>query len=120
MKIMLWPTTNQVKEIPIPQHFHDGYLDNIEFWAFDDETTIAAIKFRNREDVLRLVSAKDLLRFKERDIHTLARHQIIRRKEVMEATAKEFTRMVATIINEKLWMGSMGKSDLRLFEKPSD
>ncbi|CAI9283661.1 unnamed protein product [Lactuca saligna] len=42
------------------------------------------------------------------------------RKDVMEAAAKEFTAMVATIINGRLWMGSMGRSDLRLFEKPAE
>ena len=79
----------------------------MEFWAYDDETATAAIKFKNREEVLRLISAKDLLRFRERDIHTLARHQIICRKEVMEVASKEFIGMVATISNEKLWMGIM-------------
>ena len=39
-------------------------------------------------------------------------------KYVMEAAAKEFTAMVATIINGRMWMGSMGRSDLKLFEKP--
>ena len=73
-----------------------------------------------REQVLRLISAKDLLRFRERDIRTLSRHQIICRKDVMEAAAKVFTGMVATIINGRLWMGSMGMSDLKLFEKPSE
>ncbi|CAI9261929.1 unnamed protein product [Lactuca saligna] len=117
MKIILWPATKKQQEIPIPQHFHEGYLDNIEFWAYDDETATAAIKFKNREHILRLINAKDLLRFRERDIRTLASHQIICRKDVMEAAAKEFTAMVATIINGRLWMGSMGSSDLRLFEK---
>ncbi|CAI9288719.1 unnamed protein product [Lactuca saligna] len=88
MKIILWPATKKQKEIPIPQHFHEGYLNDMEFWAYDDETATATIKFKNREHVLRLINAKDLLRFRERDIRTLARHQIICRKDVMEATAK--------------------------------
>ena len=92
----------------------------MELWAFEDETATAAIKFKDREHVLRLISAKDLLRFREKDICTLSRHQIICRKDVMEAVAKEFTGMVATIINGRLWMGSMGNSDLKLFEKPID
>ncbi|CAI9284446.1 unnamed protein product [Lactuca saligna] len=119
MKIILWPVTKKQKEIPIPQHFHEGYPDNMEFWAYDDETATAAIKFKYREHVLRLTSAKDLLRFIERDIRTLARHQIICRKDVMEVAAKEFTAMVATIINGRMWMVSMGRSNLKLFEKPS-
>ena len=67
-----------------------------------------------------MISAKDLLRFRERDIQTLARHHIICRKDVMEVAAKEFTAMVATIINQRMWMGSMGRLDLRLFEKPAE
>ncbi|CAI9271407.1 unnamed protein product [Lactuca saligna] len=31
MKIILWPATKKQKEIPIPQHFHKGYLDDMEF-----------------------------------------------------------------------------------------
>ncbi|CAI9277306.1 unnamed protein product [Lactuca saligna] len=120
IKIILWPATKKQKEIPIPQHFHEGYLDDMEFWAYDDETATAAIKFKNREHILRLISAKDLLRFREKDIRTLARHHIICRKDVMEAAAKEYTAIVATIINGRLWMASMGRSDLRLFEKPAE
>ncbi|CAI9263467.1 unnamed protein product [Lactuca saligna] len=85
--------------------------------AYDDETATAAIKFKDREQVLRLISAKDILRFRERDIRTLSHHQIIVRKDVMQAAAKEYIGMVVTIINGRLWMGSMGKSDLKLFEK---
>ncbi|CAI9298687.1 unnamed protein product [Lactuca saligna] len=85
------PATNQLKEIPIPQHFHDVYLDDMDFWAIDDETSTAAIKFKNREGIIRLVSVKDILRFTERDIHTLACHQIVWRREIIEASAKEFT-----------------------------
>ena len=92
----------------------------MEFWAYDDETATAAIKVKDREQVLRLISAKDLLRFRERDIRTLARHQIIYSKDVMEAAAKEFTVMVAIIINGRMWMGSMGRSDLKLFEKQTE
>ncbi|CAI9299629.1 unnamed protein product [Lactuca saligna] len=115
MKIILWPATKQQKEIPIPQQFHEGYLDNMEFWASDDETATAAIKFKDREQVLRLISAKYLLRFRERDIWTLGLHQIIYRKYIMEVVAKEFI-----IINGKIWMASMGRSDLKLYEKPAE
>ncbi|CAI9259973.1 unnamed protein product [Lactuca saligna] len=94
MRIILWPATKKQKEIPILQHFHEGYLDDTEFWAYDDETATATIKFKNREHIMRLISAKDLLRFREKDILTLAHHQIICRKDFMEPTAKEFTAMV--------------------------
>ncbi|CAI9289168.1 unnamed protein product [Lactuca saligna] len=58
MKIILWPAIKKQKEIPIPQHFHEGYLDDMEFWAYDDKTGTAAIKFKDREHVLRLIIAK--------------------------------------------------------------
>ncbi|CAI9304503.1 unnamed protein product [Lactuca saligna] len=120
MKIILWPATKQHKEIHIPQHFQEGYLDKMEFWAYDDETATTAIKFKDREKVMRLISAKDLLRFRERGIRTLSHHQIICRKDVMEAAAKEFTAMVATITNGRMWMRSMGRLDLKLYEKPNE
>ncbi|CAI9260723.1 unnamed protein product [Lactuca saligna] len=99
MKIILWPATKQLKDIPIPQHFHEGYLDNMEFWAYDDETATASIKFKNKETLMRLICEKDLLKFRENDIRNLVLHQIICKKEVMEAVAKEFTGMLAPIIN---------------------
>mgnify|MGYP001555473104 CR=1 FL=1 len=52
MKILLWPPTKQLKEIPIPQHFQDGYLDRMEFWEINEVTTTAAIKFSNSDTVL--------------------------------------------------------------------
>lgn len=115
MKIVLWPTTKQLKEIPIPLHFHEGYLDKMEFWVYDEATTTAVIKFK--EGVLRLSDIKDLLRFNGRDIHTWADHQIICKSEIMEAAAKEFTGMVAKIIDKRLWIGAMGKSDVMFLEK---
>ena len=115
MKIVLWPATKKLKEIPIPLHFHEGYLDKMEFWAFDEATTTVVIKFS--DGVLHLVEAKDLLRFRERDIHTLARHQIFCKSKLMKPAANEFTGMVATIIKKRLWLGAMGKSDVMLFKK---
>ncbi|CAI9276462.1 unnamed protein product [Lactuca saligna] len=72
MKIVMWPRTKQLKEIPISQHFHEGYLDRMEFWAFDEVTATSAINFTDTDTILHLFGAKDLLRFRERDIHTLA------------------------------------------------
>lgn len=72
MKIVMWPATKQLKEIPIPQHFHNRYLDRMELWGFDEVTATTTIKFTNSDIVLRLVDAKYMLWLKERDIHTLA------------------------------------------------
>ena len=115
MKIVTWPPTKQMKEIPIIQHFHDGSLENMEYWVFDEATSTAVIKFPN--GVHRLVEAKDLLKFGERDIHTLSRHQIICKQELLEAAAKEFTGMIVEIISKKMWLGAMGRSDMMLIEK---
>lgn len=87
----------------------------MEFWAIDETTTIIVIKFS--DGVLHLVEAKYLLWFRERDIHTLARHQTFCKSELMEPAAKEFIGMVATIIEKRLWLGVMGKSDVMLFKK---
>ncbi|CAI9264206.1 unnamed protein product [Lactuca saligna] len=83
MKIMLWPTTYQVKEIPIPQHFQEGYLDDMEFWL-------------------------------------LMTKQQLHLSNVMEVAVKEFTRMVASITTGKLWMGSMGKANMKLSKVPEE
>ena len=112
VKIVSWAATKQFKKIPIPHHFHDGYLDRMELWAFDEDTATAANKFTDSDTVLRLVDAKDLLRFRERDIHTLAQHQIIYKTNHMELMVKELTSMVAKIIEKRLWMGAMGKSNV--------
>lgn len=112
MKIVMWPPTKQMKEIHIPQHLHEGHMDTMEFWAFDEATATIAIK-----SVLLLEDAKDLLRFRERDIHTMGSHQIYSKTELLEPGAKEFTSMVVTIIEKRLWLGAMGKMDVKLFKK---
>ena len=40
----------------------------------------------------------------------MAKHQIIYKNKFMEAAAKEYTGMIAKIIDHKLWMGAMGRS----------
>ena len=48
----------------------------------------------------------------------MAKHQIICKNKVMEAAAKEYTGMIAKIIDNRLWMGAMGRSDVRFLETP--
>ena len=90
-------------------------MDNREFWAFDEATTTTLINFPH--GVHRLLDVKDLLRFREQDIQTLGYHQIVCKSALLEPAAKEFTIMVTTIIEKKMWLGTMGKSDMVLIEK---
>lgn len=115
MKTVMWPPTKQMKEIPIIQHFRDGSLQDMEYWVFDEATATAVIKFPT--GVFRVVTAKDLIQFGERDIHTLARHKIVVKNEILEVAAKEFTSMIVEIINKKMWLGAMGRSDVLIIEK---
>ncbi|KAL7600832.1 hypothetical protein Lser_V15G23264 [Lactuca serriola] len=114
-KIVMWPLTTQMTHIPIAKHFYDGSLDNMEFCVYDKATTTTVIKFPT--DIFRLVEARDLLQFGERDIHTLARHQIVVKTEILESAAKEFTGTVAKSISKKMWLGAMGRSDVLTIEK---
>ena len=83
---------------------------------YDEATATSVIKFK--EGVVRLSDTKDLMRFSKRDILTLASHQIIWKLEIIGPAAKEFTRMVAKIIDRRLWIRAMGKSDVMFLEKP--
>ena len=55
----MWPPTKKMHQILIVQQFHDGSLDNMEFWVYDEAIATAVIKFP--EGVFHLVEAKDLL-----------------------------------------------------------
>lgn len=115
MKIVMWPPTKKMKEIHIVQQFRDGSLDNMEFQVFDEATATTVIKFPI--DTHHIVTAKDHLKFGEQNIHNFSRHQIICKTELMEPADKEFTNMITTIIEKKMWLGAMGKSDVMLIEK---
>ncbi|CAI9302403.1 unnamed protein product [Lactuca saligna] len=54
----------------------------------------------------------------EHDIHTLSKHQLMVENEMFEATTKDFTSMIATIIDKKLWAGALADSDMHIVEKP--
>ena len=62
--------------------------------------------------------SKNLLRFRERDIHTLENHQIICKSDILEAAAKEYTGVVAKIIANRLWMGAIERLNVRLLKNP--
>ncbi|CAH1428594.1 unnamed protein product [Lactuca virosa] len=104
-----------MKEIPILQHFRDGSLHDMEYWVFDEATATVVIKFPT--GVFRVIEAKDLLKFGEREIHTLAQHQIVVKNDILESAAKEFTSMIVEIINKKMWSGAMEGSDVLIIKK---
>ena len=98
----MWPPTKMMTQIPIVNHFCDGSLSNMKYWVFYEATASAVIKFP--DGVFRINDIKDLLQFGERDIDTLAQHQIICKHEILEAAAKEFTRMIKEIIEKIMWL----------------
>ena len=51
------------------------------------------------------------------DIHHLSLHQIIVVEEIFEQATKEYTSMVAEIINKRMWNGAMGKADVMVVDK---
>ncbi|CAH1416304.1 unnamed protein product [Lactuca virosa] len=104
---VMWPPTKQAKRIPLPKRLPEGTLDKIQFWVYDEATTTVVIKLKKNQ--FRIVDPKDLLKFGERDIRPLLNFQIIAENELFEAATKAFTRMVATIIDKKLWEALLTK-----------
>ena len=115
IRAVLWPATAQVKHILVPQNCPDGSLHSMLYWVYDE--TSDAVVFKLKEDCIRLYDKRDLLMFGERDIHHLARCQIVVFDELFEPAAKEYTRMVATIIDKMIWNGAMGRSNVLVVDK---
>ena len=115
IRAVMWLATAQVKHIPVPQNCPDGSLHSMLYWVHDETSDVAVIKLK--EDCIRLYDKRDILQFGERDIHQLAKQQIIVADELFEPAAKEYTRMVATIIEKRIWNGAMGRSDVLVVDK---
>ena len=113
---VMWPSTAKAKSVPISKRLPDGTLDTIQFWVYDEATTTVVIRLKSTQ--IRLVDPKDLLKFGERDIHTLSNFQIMTENSIFEEAAKVFTGMVATIIEKKLWAGALDRTDVHLVTKP--
>ena len=92
LQVVMWPATNQVKQIPVLQSYPDGSLSSMEYWVFDETTTSAVIKLKN--GCVRLYDRRDLFQFKKWDTHHLSLHQIIVPEEIFEPGAMENTSMV--------------------------
>lgn len=85
------------------------------YWVFDETTASAVIKLQ--DGCIRLYDKRDLFQFGRWDIHHLNLHQIKVAEDIFEPAAKEYTSMVADIINKRMWNGAMGKSDVLLVDK---
>ena len=38
LQVVMWPATNQVKQIPVLQDYPDGSLSSMLYWVFDETT----------------------------------------------------------------------------------
>ena len=111
----MWPATNQVKQIPVLQSYPDGSLSSMLYWVFDETTTSIVIKLK--EGCIHLYDRRDLFQFRKWDIHHLSNFQIQVAKEIFESAAKEYTAMVAEIINKRMRNGAMGLDDIMIVDK---
>ena len=112
---VMWPATAQVKQVPVLQNYPDGSLASMLYWVYDESTDAAVIKLK--ENCIRLYEKRDLLQFHKWDIHHLATKQIVVAESIFEPVAKEYTAMVAQIIEKKMWNGAMGRSDVLVVDK---
>ena len=111
---VMWPPTNKENVIPIARPLADGSLRTIKFWVYDHNSLTAVIKLSKNQ--IRVNTAKDLLMFREQDIKTLSQVQIIALEDIFEAAAKEYTAMVAFIIEKECWAGSLDGMDVRVID----
>ena len=72
LQVVMWPATNQVKQILVLQSYPDGSLSSMEYWVFDETTTSVVIKLKN--GCIRLYDRRDLFQFRRWDIHHLSLH----------------------------------------------
>ena len=72
---VLWPPVDQEKVVPISRPLPDGSLRTMKYWVYDDASATVVIKLAKNQ--IRVNNAQDLLMFRENDIKTLSRFQII-------------------------------------------
>jgi hypothetical protein len=111
---VMWPPTKKEKVIPMAKPLPDGSLRTIEFWVYDSKSFEAVIKIE--KNCIRVRNAKDLVMFREHDIKILSRVQITVLDPSHEEAAKEYTAMVAHIINKRFWAGELDGMDVRLID----
>ncbi|KAL7605456.1 hypothetical protein Lser_V15G19703 [Lactuca serriola] len=94
LRSVMWPAINQVFE----------------------ETT-ASVVIKLEQGCIRLYDKRDLLQFGKWDIHQLSIHQIMVAEDIFDPAAKEYTTVVADIIQKEMWYGAMGTSDVLVVDK---
>lgn len=114
LKNVMWPATDKLKTIPNFKPLPEGTLDSMEFWTFDPSTTTAVIKLKNNR--IRLIDHRDLLKFAERHIRRLASTQILVENPLFEVAAKPFTGTAAKIVEKGYWAGALGNADVHLLD----
>ena len=85
------------------------------YLIFDETIDTAIIKLPNGSFCL--YDKNDLLQFGKWDIYHLSLHQIKVAEDIFEHAAKEYTLMVAEIIQKGMWSGSMEGTDVMLVDK---
>ncbi|KAL4568305.1 hypothetical protein LXL04_023914 [Taraxacum kok-saghyz] len=113
---VMWPPTDKENVIPIARPLPDGSLRTIEFWVYDSTSLSAVIK--TEKNCIRVRNAKDLVMFREHDIKILSRVQITVLDPSFEEAAKDYTSMVAHIINKKFWAGAYDGMDTKSWAWP--
>ena len=111
-KNVMWPPIDKENIIPIAKPLPDGSLREAKFWVYDDVTTTAVIRLPKTQ--IRLVEAKDLLKFGNKDIKRLSKMQIMCPNPLFEEAAKDYTSMIAVILDNKIWAGALKGLDVQL------
>ena len=115
LQVVMWSATNQVKQIPVLQSYQDGSRSSMLYWVFDETTAFAVIKLK--DGYIRLYDQRDLFQFRKWDIHHLIHHQIKVVEDIFEPSTKEYTFMVADIINKRIWNRETGQSEVMVVDK---
>ena len=97
---------------PLP----DGSLRTIKLWVFDHNSLSAVIRLEKVKILVK--NPKDLVMFRERDIKLLSRCQIYVLDPMFEEAAKEFTSMIAYIIQNEFWVGALYGMDVHIVNLP--
>ena len=111
-KHVMWPPIKKEKVISIARPLLDGSLRTIKFSVYDHVSLTAVIRLSKNQ--IRVNTAKDLLMFCEHDIMTLSRMQIIALENIFAEAAKEYTAMIAQIIEDEIWAGALAGMDVHI------
>jgi hypothetical protein len=106
---VMWPKTDQVKQVPVKKALPDGSLNTLQFWAFDAKT--ATVKIMTLHSCISLYDPKDLFMFREQDIRRLAATKILHDKSMFDPAFKQFQQMADDIVAQELWAEKLAQSE---------